>query len=92
MTDEIKTAEAPKPEPVKETSEKSTQESPFEKAEALVKRMEAANKQAADNLLRHEAILSRALLSGKSLAGEPVEKPKAETPQEYANKILSGKR
>ena len=51
------------------------------RAEDAASRLEAANKKA-------DEIHSRNVLSGKAEAGQPEVKPKPETPQEYAKRII----
>ena len=41
-------------------------------------------------LARNEKIISNQLLAGKSNAGAIPEKPKEDTPQEYAAKLMRG--
>jgi len=78
-----------KTQPTAEESPKETQ-SPIEYAEAILKRMEEQNKIAEDNLKKQELILSRAMISGKSIAGETPKKAE-ETPAEYAKRVMAGK-
>jgi len=75
MSDQTQPKQAP------ETS--TTEISPIAKAEAILKRIEEENRRAED-------ILSRSLLSGKSIAGQAPEKAKEESPQEYRDRILRG--
>lgn len=58
------------------------------KAQAAADRLEAANKQALEILNRQEALRVQDTLSGK--ADVQISKPKEETPEEYAAKILNG--
>jgi len=69
--------------------EKPKETNILEQTEALVKRMEEANKKAEENLKREELLMSRAMISGKGIATP--EPQKEETPLEYAKKVMSGK-
>lgn len=77
--------------PAQEESKETAQEpTAIEQAQAVLAKIEEATKRAEENLKRQEDLLARAVLSGKSLAGEPQNKPKEETPQEYAKRVLAG--
>lgn len=69
-----------------------TEEKPdlIEQARMTAERIEAANKRTEELLAKQEQMLSRAMISGKSLAGEPQKKAE-ETPAEYAKRVMSGK-
>ena len=56
-------------------------------ANAAAKRLEEANKKHAENLDRQEDMITRKILAGGTEAGQTTEKPKEETPEEYARKI-----
>jgi hypothetical protein len=75
--------------PVEATSEAAVEVNPLVQAEALAARLEAANKKQEELVKRQEDLMARAMLSGKSLAGE-APKPKEETPKEYAARVLKG--
>jgi len=81
MMDEKTQPQQPTPE--------ASQESPVAYAESVLKRMEAENKRAEENLKKQELLLSRAMISGKSLAGDSGNK-KEETPAEYKARIMKG--
>ena len=73
-----------------ETESKEIAPSPLEEAKNILKKIEEANNKTAELLLRQEQLQARDLLSGRSLAGQVPEKPKEETPAEYAARILRG--
>lgn len=60
-------------------------------AEALAKRLEDANRRTEELLKRQEEVVARAMLGGRSFAGQEPEIKKEETPKEYANRIMMGK-
>jgi hypothetical protein len=72
--------------------EAAVEVNPLQQAEALTARLEAANKRTEELVKRQEELMARAMLSGKSLAGQEAPKPKEETPKEYAARILTGKK
>ncbi|MHA1302806.1 MAG: hypothetical protein ACTSQE_14715 [Candidatus Heimdallarchaeaceae archaeon] len=47
-----------------------------------------ANKQIVEEL---KELRAKEIISGDTSAGQPKEKPKEETPEEYSNKLISGK-
>lgn len=61
----------------------------LQKAEALSKRIEAANRKSEELLLKHEQIQTRAVLGGRTFAGVP---PKVNSPEQIkrdrVNKML----
>ena len=57
----------------------------------MVDRLEKANKEASEILKRNEEIVARNLLGGETQAGKQPEKPKEETPSEYAKRLMSGR-
>jgi hypothetical protein len=61
-----------------------------EKAYQAAERLEKANREQAELLKRMEAIESRRILGGQSVAGTPPIPPKEETPAEYAKRMLRG--
>ena len=62
----------------------------IKQAEAVVERMEKANAEAKEILIRQEELAMQNLLGGKSDAGQEPIKPKEETPAEYSARILRG--
>ena len=56
-----------------------------------IDRLEKANSQASELLKRQEEIIARKLLGGDTEAGRQPEKPKEETPSEYARRIMANK-
>lgn len=61
------------------------------KAEKAAQRLEEANKKTEELIKRQEAMMARSALGGKADAGQEPEKPKEETPAEYAKRVTSGK-
>lgn len=61
-----------------------------DKADAVAKRIEEANKVAAELLRRQEEIAARNILGGRSEAGKAEEKKKEVDPREYAKNALKG--
>lgn len=59
-------------------------------AMAAAERLERANAESQASIKRLEELQTRQILGGKSAAGEPVQQPKEETPQEYAQRMLRG--
>jgi len=62
----------------------------IEQARQTAERIEAGNKKMEELLAKQEAMLSRAMISGKSLAGNSTQKTE-ETPKEYRDRVMSGK-
>ena len=62
---------------------------PVERAEAVAKRIEEANKKTEELVLRQEKARAHDILSGKANAGEPPMKLE-ETPAEYKDRVLRG--
>lgn len=58
----------------------------------LVKRLEEANAKAEENLKRQAELIALDRMGGKTNAGTPPVEVKVESPQEYAKKILSGRK
>ena len=77
---------------VKKAEEVLTEEKPdlIEQARQTAERIESANKRTEELLAKQEEMLSRAMISGKGLAGTPSKKVE-ESPQEYAKRVMSGK-
>ena len=75
----------------KNNSEVRKEEAAAPKLIETVERLEKANAEMKLLLARQEELVSRNLLGGYTDAGIQTEKPKEETPQEYAKRILSGK-
>ena len=57
----------------------------------MVERLEKANAESRAILEQNKELAARNLLGGRTDAGIQHEKPKEETPQEYAKRIMSGK-
>ena len=56
----------------------------------MVDRLEKANAEAKEILARQEEIAARNLLGGKTDAGVQPVKPKEESAQEYAKRVMTG--
>jgi len=69
---------------------KSKKINTIERANIAAERLEKANEEAREILARQEEIISKRILGGESEAGKEQEKPKEETPKEYAERILRG--
>ena len=63
----------------------------IDKANQAAKRLEEANKKYEELIKTQLEMEAKKILGGRSEAGMPAEKPKEETPQEYAKRILEGK-
>jgi len=63
----------------------------LQKGEEIATRIEAANKESQRILEQQQELAARKLLGGETEAGQPTEKPKEETPKEYAKRVLTGK-
>lgn len=61
----------------------------LDRADNTAKRIEEANRKAIEVLEKHEKIMARDVLGGKS-ERVAVEKQKETSPEEYANKIMKG--
>ena len=87
MKDEIKQERE-----VKKAEEVLTEEKPdlIEQARQTADRIETANKRTEELLAKQEQMLSRAMISGKSFAGQAPAKAE-ETPAEYAKRVMAGK-
>jgi hypothetical protein len=72
--------------------EETKQDEAIPQLSSLVERMEKANAEHKDLLKRQEELAARNLLGGKTDAGIQPIPPLAETPKEYADRILKGKR
>ena len=59
------------------------------KTNAAAKRLEEANERSEELIRRQEEIIARQELSGETEAGAKPVKKEEETPQEYANNIVS---
>jgi len=66
------------------------QKSEYDKALEVAERLEKATAAAQSLLLEQQSFEAKKLLGGKAQAGMPEEKPKEETPKEYAARILRG--
>lgn len=61
-------------------------------AEELAKRIEAGNEEAKKILAQQQELAARKLLGGMTDAGRQPEQPKEESPKEYVERIMSGKK
>jgi len=57
---------------------------------ATAERLEKANEKGEELLRGNQELEARKRLGGQSDAGQPSEKPKEETPKEYADRIMKG--
>lgn len=64
--------------------------SPFQQAENLAKRLENANREAAEILRKQEELYAKQMFSGHSQAGDPAptQQPVEQSPEDYANSLL----
>lgn len=62
----------------------------IDRAEELVKQLQAENARMEANIAKAEKLRITEMLSGKSEAGQPADKPKEQTPEEYAQAALRG--
>ena len=74
-----------------ETEEEAKALTMLEQTTAAIEELKAANAEKKALLDREEKIIAARMLSGKANAGTP-DKPKGETPKEYADKILKGQK
>ena len=72
------------------TGDKPTAPSIVEQAKSAAERMEAANEKREALLAREEELEARRTLGGQSTGAAQVEKPKEDTPKEYAEKVMKG--
>lgn len=72
-----------------ENENKEQKEESVPKLIEMVDRLEKANAEAKEILARQEEIAARNLLGGKTDAGVQPVKPKEETAQEYAKRVMS---
>jgi len=77
--------EEPKPEPTPEEPA-----SIIDRADAVAKRIEEANKKTEELIGRQEAVAAKMMLAGRAEAGSASPKPVELTPQEYAEKVKKG--
>ena len=66
-------------------------EDAFEKAEKLAARLEEQNKKAEEILAKNQALVTRQIMGGKSIAGQAPEPKKPVSNREYAEAALKGK-
>lgn len=88
---EENTQEQEKPEEVKPEEVSEEEKKNKTNLIELVNRLEKANKEAREIMTRNEQLIARGLLGGKTDNAEKEERPKEETPQEYAKRIMGGK-
>lgn len=80
---------------MEETQEVKNQEQPeqpkantlVDEANAAAERLEKANERKAELIRQEEELAAKKALGGQSEAGQP-QKPKEETPKEYADRIM----
>jgi hypothetical protein len=61
-----------------------------DEAREVTDRIEKANERTAELLRQQEELIAKQMLGGRADAGQ-VQKPKEETPEEYAKRIIGGK-
>ena len=61
----------------------------FEEAREITKDFREATKERLEVVEREEKLAGQRILAGKSEAGSVPEKPKEETPQEYAKRVMA---
>jgi hypothetical protein len=76
--------------PTETTGDKLQNLNPLERGDMLVKRLEEERVKAEELLKKQQELYATQKLSGTTLAGAEVEK-KEETPQEYKDRVMSGK-
>lgn len=64
--------------------------SELDRADQIAERQKRENDRREEILTREENLAARKVIGGVAEAGTEEEKPKEETPQEYAKKIMSG--
>ena len=62
----------------------------IEEAKATAERIEKANVEMSSNITKLEQLQARDILGGRSNAAPNMEKPKEETPKEYAQRVMRG--
>jgi len=62
----------------------------LESAAAIAQRIEDANKRTEELLKKQEELIAREKLGGRTVGFVPQEKPREDTPQEYAAKLMRG--
>lgn len=70
--------------------DKSKKATLIDEANAAAKRLEEANERKSELLKQEEELNAKRILGGGSEAGGEPEKPKEETPKEYADKVMRG--
>lgn len=62
----------------------------YERTNEATERLEKANAKTEELLNRQEELYEKQKLGGRAEAGAEAEKPKEDTPKEYAEKVMSG--
>ena len=62
----------------------------IDQANEAAERLEKANERHAELLKQEENLEAKKVLGGRSIGAQQFEKPKEETPQEYAKRVFSG--
>jgi hypothetical protein len=73
-----------------EKQETPQQSNLIEEAKAVADRIEKANAEAKALLDKKEKLMASDIISGRADAGQVPQKPKEETPQEYAARVERG--
>jgi len=76
-------------EKTKGEAEETSTESLFDKTEKIVAMQKAENDRRENLIKREEELFARKQLGGQSSAGQTPEKPKEETPEEYAKRVMA---
>ena len=65
--------------------------SELDRADQIAERQKRENDRRKTLLEREEALEARRMVGGRAEGGTPSEKPKEQTPKEYAEEVLTGK-
>lgn len=75
-----------------QTEQKPKEKGLVDRAAELAERIEQENQRSLQAIEKLEKLRSEQILGGKTSAGNADEKPKPETPQEYAKRVLLGRK
>ncbi len=92
MDEKEKTNETEKEKPTENKDDGIQQEATTEldRADSIAERQKRENDRREELLTREEALAARKAVGGVTEAGQPPEKPKEETDEEYTEKFLKG--
>ena len=71
-----------------ENLETVQEKSPLEQSKEILQQIKLENDRMEKSIRLQQELAANELLSGKSSAGQEPEKPKEETPQEYAKRVM----